>query len=248
MMTTKLMISILLALLLLLIPAGALYGLERKELKTFGIAVGRMLVQLALLCVLMWALIQANSVWLLLAWYLGVTVYAAFLVLKRCKLEVRQLLLPVSGGMLVGVLLVGLWILGLVLSVRVFDPLWFVSVMALLMGHTTTMMIRGLSTYFSALKEDEEQYEFLLGNGMTHYKALLPFLRRSLLAVMAPTVANLTVLGLTSMPLLLVGLFMGGFTPLYAFIVMLAMLVGCISASVLSLALSVVLISLMMPK
>ena len=184
----------------------------------------------------------------MLAWYLGVTVYAAFLVVKRCKLEVRQLLLPVSGGMLVGVLLVGLWILGLVLSVRVFDPLWFVSVMALLMGHTTTMMIRGLSTYLSALKEDEEQYEFLLGNGMTHCKALLPFLRRSLLAVMAPTVANLTVLGLTSMPLLLVGLFMGGFTPLYAFIVMLAMLVGCISASVLSLALSVALISLMVPK
>ena len=120
--------------------------------------------------------------------------------------------------------------------------------MALLMGHTTSMMIRGLSAYFSALKEDEEQYEFLLGNGMTHYKALLPFLRRSLLAVMAPTVANLTVLGLTSMPLLLVGIFMGGFTPLYAFFVMLAMLVGCISASVLSLALSVALISLMVPK
>ena len=89
------------------------------------------------------------------------------------------------------------------------------------------------------MQSDEDQYEFLRGNGWSHVKALVPFLRRSLLAVIAPTVANLSVLGLTSMPLLLIGLFLGGFTPLYAFVVMLLMVVGCISASVLSLGLSV---------
>lgn len=243
-MTTELLIHVILGILLLLIPAGALYWLDRQQLKTFGVAVGRMLVQLSLLCVLMWALTQLNSSWLTLLWYFCVTVYAAFLVLKRCKLEVRRLLLPVSGGMLLGVFLVGLWVLGIGLHVRVFDPLWFVPVMALLMGHTTTMMIRGMNTYLTSLKADEEQYEFLRGNGVTHFKALIPFLRRSLLAVISPTVANLTVLGLTSMPLLLVGLFVGGFTPLYAFVVMLMMVVGCISASVLSLALSIVLYEL----
>lgn len=239
MMTTELFIHLVLGLLLLLIPAGVLYWLDRQALKTFGIAVGRMLVQLALLCVLMWALIEVNSAWLMLAWYLGMTFYASFLVLKKCKLEVRQLFLPLSGGMCLGVFLVGLWLLGVALHVRVFDPLWFVPVMALLLGHTSSMMIRGLSTYITALQSDEDQYEFLRGNGWSHVKALVPFLRRSLLAVIAPTVANLSVLGLTSMPLLLIGLFLGGFTPLYAFVVMLLMVVGCISASVLSLGLSV---------
>lgn len=238
-MTTELFIHLILGLLLLLIPAGVLYWLDRPSLKTFGIAVGRMLVQLALLCVLMWALIELNSPWLMLAWFLGFTVYTAFLVLKRCKLEVGSLLLPLSGGMCIGVFLVGLWLLGVALHVRVFDPLWFVPVMALLIGHVATMMIRGFSTYVTALQADEEQYEFLRGNGLAHVKALLPFFRRSLLAVIAPTVANLSVLGLTSMPLLLVGLFLGGFSPLYAFVVMLLMVVGCISASVLSLALSI---------
>lgn len=238
-MTTELLIHVILGLLLLLIPAGVLYWLERSALKTFGMAVGRMLAQLALLCVLMWALIELNSSWLALLWFLGFTVYAAFLVLKRCKLEVGRLLLPLSGGMVIGVFLVGLWVLGVALHVRVFDPLWFVPVMALLVGHTMTMMIRGFNTYITALQADEEQYEFLRGNGLSHVKALIPFLRRSLLAVISPTVANLTVLGLTSMPLLLVGLFLGGFSPLYAFVVMSLMVVGCISASVLSLALSI---------
>jgi putative ABC transport system permease protein len=38
------------------------------------------------------------------------------------------------------------------------------------------------------------------------------------------------------MPLLLGGIFLGGFTPLNAFVLMLHMTVGCVAASVLSLA------------
>lgn len=239
MMTTQLIIHIILGLLLLLIPVGALYYLERTELKSFGIAVGRMVVQLAVLCLLVWALIWVDNTWFILLWFLGMAVYAAFLIVKRCKLDVKQLFLPICGGLFVGVGLVGLWVLGVALPVRVVDIQWIIPVMALLMGHATAMMIKGLSTYISALQADEEQYEFLHGNGLTHFKALLPFLRRSLLAVISPTVSNLSVLGLTAMPLLLVGLLLGGFAPLYAFVLMLIMVAGCVSASVLSLALSI---------
>ena len=87
-------------------------------------------------------------------------------------------------------------------------------------------------------KADEQQYEFLRGNGQPHFKALKPFLRRSLLAIISPTMANLSVLGLTSMPLLLVGIFLGGLTPINAFVVMLHLTVGCVAASVLSLAIT----------
>jgi putative ABC transport system permease protein len=105
------------------------------------------------------------------------------------------------------------------------------------MGHATAMAIRGLSTYLSALKADEQQYEFLRGNGAPHLKALRPFMRRAMAAVISPSVANLRVLALTSMPLLLVGLFMGGLSPINAFVVMLLMVVACVSVAVLALAL-----------
>ena len=148
------------------------------------------------------------------------------------------LLIAVTSGLYVGVFLVGLWLLGLVLPVSVFDVRWFVPVMALLTGHATVMMIRGLNTYVSALRTDEQQYEFLRGNGQSHLKALLPFLRRSLLAVISPTMTNLSVLGLTSMPLLLCGIFLGGMSPINAFVLMLHMTVGCVAASVLSLGIT----------
>ena len=235
-MNTGLLLHTLLGLLLLVIPAGLLYLLERPMLKTFGIAIARMIVQLAVLCLVVWALIRVDSPWLLLVWLVAIAAYSGWLVLKRCKQNIRKLILPVSAGLLIGVSIVSFWLLGLVFPVRVFDAHWFVPVTALLMGHATAMMIRGLNTYLSALKADEQQYEFLRGNGLAHFKALQPFLRRSLLAVISPTMANLSVLGLTSMPLLLVGIFLGGISPLHAFLLMLGMVVGCVSASVLSLA------------
>lgn len=238
-MNTGLLLHTLLGLLLLVIPAGLLYLLERPVLKTFGIAVGRAIVQLALLCLIVWGLIRINSPWLLLLWLVAIAAYSGWLVVKRCKQEVKKWMLPVSAGLLIGVSLIAFWLLGLVFPVRIFDAHWFVPVTALLTGHATAMIIRGLSTYLSALQADEQQYEFLRGNGLAHFKALQPFLRRSLLAVISPTMANLSVLGLTSMPLLLVGILLGGILPLHAFLLMIGMIAGCVSASVLSLALSI---------
>ena len=238
-MNTGLLLHTLLGLLLLVIPAGLLYLLERPMLKNFGIAVGRAIVQLALLCLVVWGMIRVDSPWLLILWLLAIAAYSGWIVVKRCKQDVKQLMLPVSAGLLVGVSLIAFWLLGLVFPVRIFDPHWFVPVTALLTAHATAMMIRGLSTYLSALQTDEQQYEFLRGNGLAHFKALMPFLRRSLLAVISPTMANLSVLCLTSMPLLLVGILLGGISPLHAFLLMVGMIAGCVSASVLSLAISI---------
>lgn len=237
-MNSGLILHTVLGLLLLLIPAGALYLLERKMLRSFAVSVVRMAVQLLVACLMVWGLIRIDKPWLSFIWLAAMTVFSAFLVVRRSKLGGGRLMIPVTMGLFLGVLLVGLWLLGVVFPVRMFAACWFVPVTALLLGHSTTMMIRGLTTYVSALKADKEQYEFLRGNGQPHLKALMPFLRRSLLAVISPTVANLSVLGLFSMPLLLGGLFLGGVSPINAFFIMLCMTIGCVSASVLSLGIA----------
>lgn len=240
-MDTKLILHTILALLLLAIPAGALYMLERKKLATFGIAMARMIVQLLVLCLVVWALVKVDSPWLSLAWLVVLSIGSGWLVLRRC--DARLSLLPfVAVSLFLGVFLVGMWLLGVVLPVSAFSAHWFVPVMALLMGHSASMLVRGLSTYLSALKADHEQYEFLRGNGQSHMKALVPFMRRALLAVLQPTMANLSVLALFTMPLLLVGLLLGGFSPINAFALTLYLVVGCVAASVLALGLTILLI------
>ena len=54
-------LHIFLGLLLLLIPAGALYLFDRSLLRTLGIAVVRMVAQLLVLCLIVWALVKYDK-------------------------------------------------------------------------------------------------------------------------------------------------------------------------------------------
>lgn len=229
-------LHIVLGLLLLLIPAGALYLFDRSLLRTFGIAVGRMVVQLLVLCLIVWALVKYDKIWLSLLWLVVLAVVSGVLALRRMNLPIVRFLLPVSAGLLVSALLVGSYLLWACLPAEDgFGARWFVPVMALLTGHTMTSLIRGLSTYQSALKADRQQYEFLRGNGTDHLHAVLPFVRRALQQIFAPTAANLAAMGLYAMPLLLCGIFIAGVAPINAFVVTLQLIFGCLAASVIAL-------------
>lgn len=235
-MNSGMVLHVVLGLLLLLIPAGALYFFDRKLMQSFGVAVGRMACQLLVLCLIVWALVKYDSVWLTLLWLVVLSVASALLVVRRVKMRISAFVPPVAAGLLAGALIVGSYLLGAVLPVTDWlGARWAVPVMALLVGHSMTTTIRGLSAYHSALKADEQQYEFLRGNGHDHLHALLPFVRRALQAVFAPTVANLTVMGLFTMPLLLCGILLGGVRPINAFVVTLMLTIGCLASSVISL-------------
>lgn len=230
-------LHIVLGLLLLIFPAGALCLFDRSLLRTLGVAVGRMVVQLLVLCLIVWALVKYDKVWLSLLWLVLLTVVSGVLALRRMKLPFAKFLLPVSAGLLVGALLVGAYLLWACLPAENgFGARWFVPVMALLVGQNMTTLIRGLSTYQSALKADEQQNEFLRGNGTDHLHAVLPFVRRALQQVFAPTAANLSVMGLYAMPLLLCGIFIAGVAPINAFVVTLQLIFGCLASSVIALA------------
>ena len=230
-------LHIFLGLLLLLIPAGALFIFDRSLLRTMGIAVLRMVVQLLVLCLIVWALVKYDNIWFSLLWLVLLSVVSGVLALRRMKLPLLKFLLPVSAGLSVSALLVGAYLLWVCLPAENgFGARWFVPVMALLVGQTLTTIIRGLSAYQSALKADEQQYEFLRGNGTNHLQAVLPFVRRALQQVFAPTAANLSVMGVYAMPLLLCGIFIAGVAPINAFVVTLQLISGCLAASVIALA------------
>ena len=212
-MNTGIILPIVLGGLLAVIPAAILWLLDRSQLKTFAIALVQMGVQLLLLCGVVWALIKVDNLWLSLLWLVLITGWSTWLVVKRCKLELGRHGVPIGAGLLVSTLVVGLWILLAVLPGHTLAARWFVPVTALLLGHSAGMVILGFSTYLEALKTDEQQYEFLRGNGASHQKALLPFLKRSLQAVLKKTCTSLSLTGIATMPLLLVGILLGGVSP-----------------------------------
>lgn len=232
-------VHVILGLLLLGFPIGMLYVFERKMLSRFGVAVVRMSVQLLAACLMVWVLYRLDRWWVSVAWLLAASLYSAIVASWKTGLQPRRLCLPLAAGLFAGTLLVGLYLLYAVLPLaRAMNPHWFVPLTALLLGHAMTMAVKGIHAYCQALRTDEQQYEFLRGNGYKHLEAVRPFVRQAFLALAVNTIANLQAMAFYSMPLLLCGILLGGAAPINAFVVTLLLVVGAVAASVLSLAVS----------
>lgn len=231
-------LRVILGLLLAAIPVGVLYVFDRRLLRTFLVSTVRMVLQLLVLCLMVWVLVRYDRWWLSVLWLAAMAGWGTFMTARRKRLPSR--LLPAVGlGGFGGTLLVGFYLLFVVLPLRIgMDARWFVPVMALLLGHTLTMTVNGLSAYVSAVEEGGPQYEFLRGNGASHLKAVMPLVRRAFQAVLAPTAASLSELGLYTMPLLLCGIFLGGVQPVNVFVVSVMLILGCVASSVVALALA----------
>ena len=241
-MTTSLILHTLLALFLLVIPFGALYVLDRPTMRPFAIALIRGVIQLLVISLIIWGVYKADNTWISIVWYIAMSIWSGFMVVRKCKLPVKDYLFPTSAGLFGGALLVGLWLLAAVLPIESITARWFIPVMAVLLGHSATMLVRGLSNFVTMFQRNHAQYDYLLGNGASQWQALAPFIRTSLLAVISPTIANLSVLALSAIPLLLCGMLLGGFSPINAFAMMLFTLLGSIASSVLSLGITLVLV------
>lgn len=241
-MTTSLILHTLLALLLLVLPMGALYIFDRPSIRPFTLAMTKGIVQLLVFSLIIWGVYRINSLWIATGWLLVMSIWTGWLVNNKCKLPVRSYLLPTSAGLFAGVFLTGLWLLVAVLPIDTIIVRWFVPVMAILLGHTATMQVRGVSNFITMLQHNRSQYDFLLGNGASQWQSLTPFIRSSLLAILSPTMANVSALALATLPLLFCGMLLGGFTPVNAFATMLYMVLGCIASSILALGITIVII------
>lgn len=244
-MTTTLILHTILALLLLILPLGALYLLDRPSMKPFATALTKGFIQLLIFSLIVWAVYKVDNIWLSIGWLLVMAVWAGFLAITKCKLTILQYLFPASVGLFGGTLLVGLWLLVAVLPIDHISARWFLPVMAVLLGHSASMLVRGINNFVTMLQRNRGQYDFLLGNGASQWQALMPFIRTSLLAILSPTIANLSALALVSLPLLFCGMLLGGFAPINAFAMMLYAVLGCIASSVLALGITLLIIKYM---
>jgi putative ABC transport system permease protein len=214
-------------------------------MKPFATALTKGFIQLLIFSLIVWAVYKVDNIWLSIGWLLVMAVWTGFLVITKCKLTILQYLFPASVGLFGGTLLVGLWLLVAVLPIDHISARWFLPVMAVLLGHSASMLVRGINNFVTMLQRNRSQYDFLIGNGASQWQALMPFIRTSLLAILSPTIANLSALALVSLPLLFCGMLLGGFAPINAFAMMLYAVLGCIASSVLALGITLLIIKYM---
>lgn len=235
-------LSVVLGLLLLIVPCSLVFLLDRPSLPRVLMAMVRMVVQLAVLGLCVWGLCWVDSLWLSLLWIVLLSAVAGLVVVNRARLRPGLMLMPVMVALLLSIVLVGAWLLVGVL--RPESPLsarWIVPVAGVLAAHAMPAGIRALPAFYESLRLQSQPYLVQVGNGVSHWRALLPFVRQSLLALMGPLVSSLSVMGLFALPMLFSGLLLGGAGPLRAAAFVAVLTAGSVVASIAFVLLTLVL-------
>lgn len=227
------------ALLLLAVPAYFFWSLSKRMLVRSALAVGRALLQLAFVGVYMHWLFRWNSVVIDLVWLSIMAVIGSFAACSRARLQPRIVVLPIVVGLLVSVVVVGLYLLLLVFKPgQPFVARWIVPVAGLLLCGGQMVCSSGLKSYYTSLRSEGCYYDFLLGNGATHLEAVMPFVRKAVEESFSPLLANMAVVGIVALPELTLGQMLGGVKPTVAVAFTAILIVASLSVSVLSLVIA----------
>ena len=233
-------ISLLVGMLLLLIPIFYIWYYETKLLKAICIGAVRMVVQMLFIGVYLRYLFEwdnpvINSVWVSIMVYI-----ASETALTRTRVKRSVLMMPLVIGFVVAGVLIGLYFLGIVLKLdNVFSAQYFIPIMGILLGNMLTVNVIAVGTFYSTLQREQNLYYFLLGNGASRSEALKPFVRQAIVKSFSPTIANMAVMGLVSLPGTMIGQILGGSSPHVAIKYQIMIVVITMSASMLSLMIAI---------
>lgn len=227
-------------LLLLLIPVYYIWRYKTGMLRSICVGTLRMVVQMLCIGVYLRYLFEWDNALVNTLWVLIMVYFATETALSRTGLKRSVLMIPLFVGFVVSALLVGGYFLGIVLRLdNIFSAQYFIPILGILLGNMLGVNIIAVGTFYSTLQREQNLYYFLLGNGAKQREALKPFIRQSIVKSFSPAIANMAVMGLVALPGTMIGQILGGSSPNVAIKYQIMIVVITMSASMLSLIISI---------
>lgn len=233
------LLSLAIGLLLLFIPLFFLWQLRTGLVRATLIAALRMIVQLFLVSIYLRYLFEWDNPWLNTLWVVIMAVIATHTLGERTHLPRHIVGVPALVSFLIAALFIGFYFLILVLQLpHPFTARYFIPIMGILMGNMLGVCVLTLSTFYTGIEREQATYYYLLGNGASRFEAWMPFLRESVIKSFTPCIANMAVMGIVALPGTMIGQILGGSAPDVAVKYQMMIVVITMSASMLSLILS----------
>jgi putative ABC transport system permease protein len=228
---------------ILVIPLLVFMYYRIRLIKDMFVSTARMIIQLALVAVYMEWIFEMNNAWVNSLWVIIMVLVGAGTIVKRVGMNWRTYLFPFILAGLVSMAIIDAFFLGAVIRLDYFfEARYFVPISGMVLGNSLNHNIVGLTTYFGGLSQKKELYYFLLTNSGSRRQALLPFIQDALVKGLNPLLANMSVIGLISLPGMMTGQILGGASPAaaikYQVMIMVAIFAGCTMTLVLSILLS----------
>lgn len=204
-------LGLVLGLLLLALPIYIIYAFDLRLMRRLLKSLAMMAVMVSAFGAITALLMTCNMLWVNLLVGVALALLSSVVVVLRSGLRQRRLLLPVMAASVAPLLLVSLYVLLLVLSLKEpFDTRFFIPMLGLMVGMASGLIARALHAYYMGLAHHNELYYYLLGNGATHREAVRHFMRRGFQAALVPVMKQMSGMFLTTAPTLMLGLVMSG--------------------------------------
>ena len=204
-------LGLVLGLLLLALPIYIIYAFDLRLMRRLLKSLAMMAVMVSAFGAITALLMTCNILWVNLLVGVALALLSSVVVVLRSGLRHRRLLLPVMAASVAPLLLVSLYVLLLVLSLKEpFDTRFFIPMLGLMVGMASGLIARALHASYMGLAHHNELYYYLLGNGATHREAVRHFVRRGFQAALVPVMRQMSGMFLTTAPALMLGLVMSG--------------------------------------
>lgn len=204
-------LGLVLGLLLIALPIYIIYAFDLRLMRRLLKSLAMMAVMVSAFGAITALLMTCNILWVNLLVGVALALLSSVVVVLRSGLRQRRLLLPVMAASVAPLLLVSLYVLLLVLSLKEpFDTRFFIPMLGLMVGMASGLIARALHAYYMGLAHHNELYYYLLGNGATHREAVRHFVRRGFQAALVPVMRQMSGMFLTTAPTLMLGLVMSG--------------------------------------
>jgi putative ABC transport system permease protein len=214
-----------------------------RLVKDMFISVTRMILQLLLVAAYLEWIFEMNRAWINVLWVIVMILVSSGTIVRRLGVNWRYFLVPFILAGLVSMFIIDTFFLGLIIRLEYFfDARYFIPISGMVLGNSLNHNIVGLTSYFGGLSQKKELYYFLLTNSGSRKYALRPFVQEALHTGLNPLLANMSVIGLISLPGMMTGQILGGASPIvaikYQVMIMIAIFVGCTITLILSILFS----------
>jgi len=233
----NLTIGIILTIVMAALAISFFYLLQAKSARRATIATVRLIVQTSLVGGCAYGLMKIDNILLNLLWLVLTTLFATWYVVMRARLNRRSMFVAVWGAMLAAVVvgMLPMYSIG-----RVHHAALLIPVAGILQCEMAVVLPRALKEYYVALVRFSDTYYYLLGNGTTWTKAVVPMLRRAVDRSFLSVYRKFSRAALVGLPLLMGGLLLAGTSPLTAVVATLLLTFSGLVATIVALLLIVV--------
>jgi putative ABC transport system permease protein len=229
------LLGIVLGLVLVAFPIFVIVQYRLTLLNRYVKSIVRLLVSMAVVALCTFASVKLNSLALNILLALLFCVFSTAMSVMKSRLKFERSFLPSLTGVVAGTIVVGLYFIFLVMGSRgVQVSAALVPIYGLLAGGMIEANSRALETYYSGLRNHNQLYYYLLGNGCTHAKATEYFFRRGLQASIIVACKRMSAVVFIAAPSIFFVAVMGGMDVLTAAALQVFLLFAVLSASLIS--------------